>query len=533
MNWVPITAETHGYVLVRGGRSLLIDCPCHDMGARLRAAGVPRPEAILHTQVQEEHCREWGDLADVPVYVAADAADIARRSNAFFQECRTQWPLDRAWDPVNRGMDKYGIGGRMTERPPARALNVAGILQPGETFRWRDVELEIVPLPGSGKRPIGIFDRADRTLFAGDLLHAGGYVVNLYDLERGYGIPRGYEEAIESLSRLIALRPRRVLPSTGPEIRSPLGDARRLVAALQRFQTPRVYSPNRKPCREVTPRPRLGLFQKHAEGLWQNWNCGCVILLIDPQGRACCFDPDICVWLSWEENCRQMHEQLDLFEREAGLKRIETAFITHPHGDHMEYAPLLRERYGTEIVATADVAEVLEHPLDYPYVCLLDWFNFPFSSFTVDRRLPYEQAYRWRDVEVRPFHSPGHCFAHATYLLEWQGLKLACSGDALQHDGGPVSTLFRVIYSDAGSGARGYLPTYDRLLAEKPDLVLGAHSQWFDARDGSVLRDLRQATVDWEEQARALVAGGDLDAATTPPGFDQARARLLERAGRA
>ncbi|OPZ27486.1 MAG: Hydroxyacylglutathione hydrolase [Lentisphaerae bacterium ADurb.BinA184] len=530
MQCIPITAETNAWLLVRGRRSLLIDCPCTDMAARLRDAGLPAPDAILHTQVQEEHCREWGDLAGVPVHVAADAVEVARRSDAFFADCRTQWPLDRRWDPEDRGMDRYGIGGAMTERPPARPLNVAGVLNPGQAFEWEGLRLEVIPLPGSGRRAIGLWCAEERILFSGDLLHAGGFLANFYDLERGYGIVRGHHELEASLRRAQGLSPERVQPATGPEILDFNADAGRLLDALGRLLAPTVYSPGRRPAHERIARPRFGLFQRHGDGLYQNWNYGAMIVLIDREGRGCCFDPDICVWHTWEENLRQMHEQLDLLERHAGLRRLEKAFITHLHGDHMEYAPLLRERYGTEILATGDVAEGLEHPRDYPYQCLLHWFNFPFDHFAVDRRLRYEDPEPWHDTVIRPFHAPGHCFAHAAFLFEWNGMRIACTGDTLQHDGGPVSYQLPLIYSDAGAGPRGYLPTYDRLLAEKPDLVLGAHSQWFDAADGAVVRDLRAAAVEWEERARALTPDGNLDRALTPPGFDPARARLLARA---
>ena len=517
--------DSHGYLIVRNGRSILIDCPSADLAAKIQAQGLPLPEAILHTQVQEEHCREHACLGRAAVHVYDQSEDVARRSEQFFADCKTAWPPDRTWRPEDRGYEKYGVAGATTERPPKQPLNVQGTLRAGETFRWQDVELEVLALPGSGKRAIGLYWRTEGLLFSGDLMRAGGFLVNFYDIERAYGPYIGWREMIRSLDTVIALAPRRALPTTGPAIEDPAADAKSLIDRIRKGLSPH-YRGAARPL-PVRPMRTFGRWRQHAEGLYQcHTDGGPMVLYVDRQGRGLCVDPDICVWHDWDTNCRLMHESLDLLEKEAGLKRIEWTLITHYHGDHMEYAPLLKERYGTEILAPADVAVLLERPEEFPYVAPLHWFGFPYKTLTVDRRLAYDQTVDWNGVPISTIRLPGHCWAHAGYILPWAGMKTVCTGDSLQYGGGPIVMFLPVLYSDTAWPERGWNRTYEKLRDLKPDLVLGGHSTYFYDPDGAILKDWVDASEESIALAQTLLHDGNLMRAMTPPGYDEARRRL-------
>lgn len=514
---------TNGYLIVLNGRSLLIDCPALDMADRIRAAGAPLPEVILHTQVQEEHCREWASLPQAAVHVYEPSGEVARRSPEFFRDCQTVWGPDRAWSPDDAGMEKYTLAGCVTERPPRQPLNVAGVLKAGQTFRWQGVELEVIALAGCGRRAVGLYWRQEGVLFCGDLMRSGGYVVNLYDIERAYGPYIGWRELNGSLQRVIALSPRRALPSTGPVITEPAADARRLMDRMDRVLAPAART---APPRHRQPLREFGMFKQVHEGVYQSILPGNMILYVDGQGRGLCLDPDVCVWRDWETNCRTMNEQLDLLEREAGLKRIERALITHYHGDHMQYAPLLRERYGTEVSAAADVAALLSRPREFPYPCMLHWYAFPYDHFDVDRRLAYQETVLWHDVPVTPIHMPGHAWAQTGYLIPWRGLKTVCTGDTLQYTEGEISVPLPVMYNDTAWPQRSLLVTVKKLLELRPDLVLGGHGNYFFDPDGAIVRTWRTAADDAIARAGELVHDGDLMRAMTPPGYNEARGRL-------
>ena len=518
-----LSDETTGYLLVREGRSLLIDCPSGDAAAALRAAGLPAPEVVLHTHVQAEHCHEWAAFPAAVVHVPAGAAEIARRSDAYFAACRTEWPPSREWD--SRGQEPYGIAGCVTERPPAQALAVAGELVPGAEFAWADVRLTVVPLPGSGKHAIGLHWAAAGVLFSGDVVRAGGLLVNFYDLERGYGISLGHQQLRASLAKVRELAPRLLCPSTGPVSDDPAGDVARLLARLDRLAAlPARRAGEPGAIINFTPQREFGRYRQVAPGLYQNTNFGNIILFVDDAGRGLMVDPDFCVWESWESNCRQLHADLDLLERETGLKTIERALCTHYHGDHVQYADVLRARYGTTVWAAPDVAAVMEWPHEFPYPCTIDWYGFPFKRVRVDRRMDYDRTLDWHGTPVTPLWTPGHCGAHTSFLVVWGGVRVLCAGDVFQYGSGPIGAGLPIAYNDNAWPARGAARTYRAMQALLPELILGGHSHACRDPGGTVLRDFAEQAAACEALAADLVPAGTLQASMTPPGYDAVRA---------
>ncbi|MCX7934174.1 MAG: MBL fold metallo-hydrolase, partial [Planctomycetota bacterium] len=470
-----VQGETNGYLLVRGGRSLLIDCPGPGLARLCQERGLPVPDTILHTQVQEEHCREWEDLAAAEVYVPEAAVEVARRSSQFWAACRTFWPPSREWES-ERGREKYGFGGCTTERPPAQPLRVCGALRPGEAFRWQSIALEVLALPGSGRYAQGFFWRETGCLFCGDLLRAGGYLVNFYDLERCYGKPFGYTELISSLQAVKALAPRWLLPSTGPVSENTVEDCERLLARVQWVFAPPQRRSGERRYRNFASRRKIGRYVEVAEGVYQSDNAGNVILFVAPDGNGLMVDPDPCIWLPWEESQRAFQADLDLLEKETGLKKVDLAFATHYHGDHCECAPLLKERYGTAFAATPDVAMLLARPEDFPYPALLPWYAFPFARLEADFVLPYDRPLAWSGATFTPIHLPGHCWAHAGLVCVWRGQRILCSGDVFQYGDGPISVPLPICYSDSAWPERGVAVALRRMREARSDLILGGHS---------------------------------------------------------
>lgn len=515
--------ETVGYVVVRNGKSLFIDCPAGITADLLADAGIAMPDLILHTQVQSEHCYEWESFSDVPVYVAESAREVALISDEYLRESKTVWPPDRGWD--NRGEEKYGVGGCITERPPVKPLNIAGLLNPGQQFKWQDIDLQVIELPGSGKRSIGLYWQSEEVVFSGDLLYAGGYAVNLHDLERSYGILSGYEQAVSSLRKIADLSPRFCLPSTGPVISDVQHDISRLITLLE---NPCRVSPLRgdrkwqltgfKPIREIGTR-----WRENFPGVYQNSNFGNMILFIDDEGRGLAIDPDICVWDSWDACVNALNSDLDLLEKEAGLKSVEYALVTHYHGDHFQNAPELRKRYNTRVAATSDVADVMARPENYPYPCLVNWYGFPFENLSPDDILKYNQVFNWNSVEIIPVHTPGHCYGHTGFLIEWNGMKIFCAGDVLQYGDGAIGAGLPVLYNDTAWPDRGYGATLQKVIDLKPDYILGGHSHAFKNTDNSILRDMLTAQRQAEENLRQLIIDGDILRAMTPPNYDALR----------
>lgn len=522
-----LEAETNGYLLVRHGAALLIDCPAGDWAGLLADAGLPAPVAVLHTQVQTEHCGEWQAFPAAPVFVHESSIEVAKRTDAFFAACVTVWPESREME--NSGEDLYGITGCVTARPPQQPLNVAGTLRPGETFAWEGIALEVIALPGSDKRAIGLYWREANVVFSGDLLHAGGFLVNFYDLERGYGTHKGYHQLANSLKVVADLQPSLLLPTTGPVCADPAGDIAALLGRMTWFE--RIP---RRAARTDWQRPPLREFGRYKEvvpGIYQCTNFGNVVLYVDDQGRGLIVDPGPCVWLPWEESVAAVHADFDQIEALSGLKTIELAIITHYHGDHCQFSDLIRQRYGTTICATPDVAMIIEEPRKFRYPCTLDWYNFPYDHIRVDRRLTYEETFYWNDIPVTPIHTPGHCFAHTGVLVPWNGIMTACTGDTLQYGGGQVAQWLPFTYNDTAWPDRGNCVTYRRVLAAKAELILGGHGHNFFDPEGAILRDLIAVNEEVEALARQMVPDGDILPRMTPPGFDILREKLCAQNG--
>ncbi|MEI6519686.1 MAG: MBL fold metallo-hydrolase [bacterium] len=515
--------DTVGYAIVRAGKSLLVDCPAGVADA-LITVGIPVPDVIIHTQVQAEHCCEWQGFPRVPVYVAESSREVALVSNEFIRDSKTVWPPDRGWD--NRGEEKYGIGGCVTERAPKQPLNVKGVLISGDKFYWNGVELDVIALPGSGKRAIGFWWPSENLIFTGDLFHAGGYAVNLYDIERSYGIPTGYEQMAESLEKILTFSPKMCLPSTGPIITEVNTDIARLLPLLKDPCRVASLRSNEKwaltgfkPVRTIGTR-----WRENFPGVYQNCNFGNMILFIDGEGRGLAIDPDICVWDSWQGSVDAFHADLDLLEKEAGLKTIERALVTHYHGDHFQNAPELRKRYGTRIQAAGDVAAIITAPYNFSYPCMVNWYGFPFDKMAVDDVLTYNHAENWHETTIfTPIHTPGHCNAHTGYAITWNGKRIFCSGDAVQYGAGPISANMPLIYNDTAWPARSLAVTLKRIIEFNPEYVLGGHSHAFQDPDGSILRDMLTVQLQAEENLRQLITDGNTMRSMTPPGYDELR----------
>lgn len=507
-----IASETNGYLIAENGRTLLIDCP--EIEIPLNRYSLETPEVILHTHVQEEHCREWLAFPHATVYVPAKTTDIALNSPRFIAESRTVWNKNREW--TTRGEEKYGIAGCVTERPPAKRLNVRGELVPGNIFEWENNHFEIIALPGHGKRSIGLFWRERKILFAGDLLRQGGFLVNIYDQERAYGTVSGYAQLRQSLRQVLQISPKLILPSTGPIIDAPYADIQALLTRLKWIKGASECEStlNFPPLREI------GRWRELRHGIFQSNNFGNIIVFIDKNGHGLLLDPDPCIWLDWDTSCREVHADFDMLEHQAGLKTIDYLLITHYHGDHVQFAPLLRERYGAKLAATPDVAAILKYPQKFRYPCTLDWYEFPFATLDSDVMLEYDKPLLWCGKAVTPIHTPGHCYAHTGFLLEWNGDKIACVGDALSYGSGPVRISWPIVYNDIAWPDSSLLITLRKLAEYNPSLILCGHSHAFKDSNVDIIEKFISAYERAEQLAAAMLHDGKLMSAMTPPGYN-------------
>lgn len=64
-------------------------------------------------------------------------------------------------------------------------------------------------------------------------------------------------------------------------------------------------------------------------------------------------------------------------------------------------------------------------PRRWPYPALLPWYGLGQDGVPVDAAIPEGGAWRWDGLDIACLHLPGHCHAHAGYLLDRAGERVA------------------------------------------------------------------------------------------------------------
>jgi len=514
-----LVGENTSHVVERNGRSVLIDCHSSHIARWLDRRGLPHPEWILHTQVQPEHCREGNGFPGARILVHDDLAELAGDRQAYERRAHTVWEHPEEWG-VTLGREPYGIAGSTTVFPPERPLKLGGTFREGDRLTWQDLVFVVVALPAHGRHPVGFILELNGTplaLFSGDLMQDQSRLVNFYDLEINYG-GTSLGELPAALRELAGHPVRHWFPATGPVIGDGPGQALTLAAAIESYQQALGWQSGTFQPESSPDYPKVGRYRQLHRGIYQLDNFGNCILLVDEAGRGLMFDPGPCDYEAADRQANFIRD-LELFERECGLRTIDLALITHIHGDHYDMAPVLRERYpGCRVGAWDLVARVVEAPWDYPYPALLPWYNLGFDHVAMDVVLSEEDPFQWHDTVIRSIHLPGHCYCHAGYLLTFNGLRLAVTGDTIQSRGGADGLSFFTSNHSVPDEYSGILKTYRRMCAEGVDMNLGGHGSHFTGCSAMYAESLRR--IEYAQKAlRVLVPGGDLEAACLRPGW--------------
>lgn len=515
-----LVGEASSHLVVSQGRSLLVDCHSGRMDRWLDRRRLPRPDTILHTHVEPEHCREADLFPDARILLHEQLVELATDREAYERAAHTVWDNPADW-PVTMGREKYGIAGSITVRPPERPLKIGGTFREGDRLTWQDLVFEVIALPGHGRFHVGfVLERAGKAMavFTGDLLCSPARLVNLYDLEISYG--GSAIGTLPALLRSLAERPvTRYFPATGPAIMDGPDQARALADAIEVYQRAASWSSGRYVPAPQPDYPKVGRYRQLHRGVYQIDNFGNCILLIDDQGRGLMFDPGPC---DFESPTREESfiNDLKLFEQQCGLRTIDLALVTHVHGDHYDLAPLLKARYpGCRVGAWDLVARVMEAPWDYPYPALLPWYNLGFDTVGVDVVLTEASDFVWHDVAIRSLHLPGHCYCHAGYLLTFNGLRLAITGDTIQSRGEASGVGgFACSNHSVPDAQSGILKTYRQMAALKVDLNIGGHGSHFTRCADQYAESLRRIEYALPSLCH-LVPHGDLETAFVRPGF--------------
>jgi glyoxylase-like metal-dependent hydrolase (beta-lactamase superfamily II) len=297
------------------------------------------------------------------------------------------------------------------------------------TARYAGTDVEVVPTPGHTTGSVSYLVRRGGELFAftGDLIYAPGKVWSLASTQWSYTENEGPAMTVLSCYQLLERPLDHLLPSHGEVMDEPRA-ALELLA--ERMQT---YVDSRRPepwdLRAHLEEP-FGHLTRH---LLNNRSSHALnYVLISKSGAALLFDYGYDITTGMPSGTdrasrRPWLASLPSLRRDHGVTTIDAVLPTHYHDDHVAGMNLLRDVEGTQVWAPANMARVLENPLEQDLPCT--WYD----PIPVDRVLPMGKTFTWHEYEITVHELPGHTLYAAAYEFEVDGVKVVVTGD--QQDG--------------------------------------------------------------------------------------------------
>lgn len=473
----------HGLLVIDPGAALVPDVTLSDGSF---ASDVTLPAALFVTHLQREHVAGAEHFPGVPLYVPAGDEYLCKGAAAY-ADIVQKWEAPWTWD--SRGNFPGHLAGARNERPPDRPLAVAGSLCEGDEV----LGLRVLSTPGHGKHAVTLLAdiQGRRMAFCGDLIYGDGRLWNWFDCDWDYGLQSGQRAVLASAQRLLNEKPDVLLPAHGDAIVDATGALRALIARLQAVLGD---APNEAAVVNFrdneSPVPGWRRLSPH---LYQ-WKAGNCALLVSRAGAGLLVDDGLCRWLPLEERAPDQQAVMEAVKTSLGLSRIEAVLVTHYHGDHVNNIPTLVADEGAEVVALDTVADVMENERAYNLAAPLWWYGDSFERVPVDRRLADGETFGWREYELNFFHLGGQTYYHAGITAQIDGSTVCFVGDAVW--GWTARPEPVLCFNDAEPATRGWAYAVDRILEQRPDLLVCGH--------GSALRDpmsmLEEKRENWQRQ---------------------------------
>ena len=110
-------------------------------------------------------------------------------------------------------------------------------------------------------------------------------------------------------------------------------------------------------------------------------------------------------------------------EAELGIRQVEWFLPSHYHDDHLAGYAALRNRYGTGMVSSPELKEILEHPEAYDMPCLVP------EGYQVDVVVE-RVSFAWQaGIEFKMEQHPGQTLYHHLIWFTVDGVRYLCIGD--------------------------------------------------------------------------------------------------------
>ncbi|WP_150307051.1 MBL fold metallo-hydrolase [Planctomonas psychrotolerans] len=305
------------------------------------------------------------------------------------------------------------------------AVPVTSTVREYRTTDYGGIPIRVLPTPGHtvGSVTYVVQRNGGALAFSGDLIYAPGKVWSLASTQWSYTNSEG--PAMTVISCLLLQREHLdlLLPSHGDPMSAP-DDALGLLA--ERMQTlvdsQRWYAWDLRD-RLAHPYTRI---TEHLLINRSSMSTGYVLLSNTGEALFIDFGYDMTTGLptgSDRAARRPWLASLPALREQFGVTRISAALATHYHDDHVAGLPILREVEGTEVWTPANVAPILDDPLQHDLPC--QWYE-PIRS---DRVLPLGEAVQWNEYSITVHELPGHTLFAAAFEVVVDGVRVLFTGD--------------------------------------------------------------------------------------------------------
>jgi glyoxylase-like metal-dependent hydrolase (beta-lactamase superfamily II) len=478
-----------GYALVDGDTALLIDAPRGPDS--LRPMGVKKVEAVLLTHHHRDSCAAAGDFltARVPVRAARESAEWLTPDGV-----RKYWQESL---PLRNSRTAYLV-------VPAGLDGIDCSLADGQTIDWHGWSVQVVATPGHSRDHLAFAARKGKDgelwLFGGDALASAGKLWSPYTTDWDHWTDAGLKPAGESLRKLAALKPARLLPAHGPVVLQGATAALEQTAAaveevaflksFERYTKQRLgNAPSyRFLAREQAETNGSKPWSRVSEHLWLTGN---TYVLTSKDNAFLVVDP-------WD---KRSADQVVKLQRDEALGALDVVMFSHAHYDHYDGIYHLPGRDSFQTWTLDAVAG----PLADPYLLRAPFLDA--RPVKIDRRFKDGETAAWREYRFRFHHLPGQS-------LFTMGVETTIDGKRCYF------TADNWFHQDQFSGTGGWMGlnrSYPLPYAESARKVLEAAPDWVLAEHGGAFEfnaeDFRRR-VEWgkaaERAADAVCLSGDV-----------------------
>lgn len=402
-----IPGPSNSLVIRRNQRSLVI---YGDPLGRLAKA-----DMVLLTHARRDICWSAEQLVEGGAAAVIPTAEAALFTN----------PMP-AWEAMYSTTRLHDYANQSTHFP-ARPLRNSKPVDDQEKFDWQGLKFEVIATPGYTRGAVSYLFTVDgqRLIATGDLILAGGKIADLYSLQdsiedlkvRGYhGFAARTSQLMDSLRRIQALRPDKLIPARGAVIETPEREITLLLDRLEAVQAnylktdayrwyfgPENYRARARRVLGATP-PAGMPYAETIEKTLPPWmrSVANSRLVVSKSGEAILID---C-------GSQRILDQVRAWRDEGVFNKLRAVYVTHYHDDHTDFAQAAANLFEAEVWSSTEQQDILMRPSRYRMPCLTP---NPIPGLKPWRDL---ESRDWHEFRLQNFHFPGQTLYHGALLVQ-------------------------------------------------------------------------------------------------------------------